>query len=51
MLASVGIMPISLAVAGFMVAWSLTLMFLFAGGSIMLAAALGALQQPVREIK
>ncbi|PYT90673.1 MAG: hypothetical protein DMG36_20260, partial [Acidobacteria bacterium] len=39
MLASFGITPISLAVAGFLVAWSLKLMFLLAGGLLVLAAA------------
>lgn len=51
MLGSVGIMPISLAVAGFLVAWNLKLMFLFAGGLMVLAAAGAAFQKPVREIE
>jgi MFS family permease len=51
MLASYGIIPISLAVAGFLVAWSLKLMFLLAGGLMVLAAAGAALQKPVREIE
>jgi len=51
MLASFGITPISLAVAGFLVAWSLKLMFLLAGGLMVLAAAGAALQKPVREIE
>ena len=50
MLASFGITPISLAVAGLLVAWSLKLMFLFAGGLMVLAAAGASLQKPVREI-
>jgi len=50
MLASYGITPISLAVAGFLVAWSLKLMFLLAGGLMVLAAAGAAFQKPVREI-
>jgi MFS family permease len=50
MLASFGITPISLAVAGFLVAWSLKLMFLLAGGLMVLAAAGAAFQKPVREI-
>ena len=51
MLASVGLMPISLAVAGFLVAWNLTFMFLLAGGVMLLAAAGAAIQKPVREIE
>jgi MFS family permease len=51
MLASFGITPISLAAAGFLVAWSLKLMFLLAGGVMLLAAAGAALQKPVREIQ
>jgi len=51
MLASFGITPISLAVAGFLVAWSLKLMFLLAGGLMVLAAAGAAFQKPVREIE
>jgi len=51
MLASYGITPISLAVAGFLVAWSLKLMFLLAGGLMVLAAAGAAFQKQVREIE
>jgi len=51
MLASFGITPISLAVAGFLVAWSLKLMFLLAGGLMVLAAAGASFQKQVREIK
>jgi len=51
MLASFGITPISLAVAGFLVAWSLKLMFLLAGGLMVLAAAGASFQKPVREIE
>jgi MFS family permease len=50
MLASYGITPISLAVAGFLVAWNLKFMFLLAGGLMVLAAAGAAFQKPVREI-
>ena len=50
MLASFGITPMSLAVAGFLVAWSLKLMFLLAGGLMVLAAAAASFQKPVREI-
>ncbi len=51
MLASFGITPISLAVAGFLVAWNLQFMFLLAGGVMLLAAAGAAFQKPVREIE
>jgi MFS family permease len=51
MLGSVGITPISLAVAGFLVALSLKLMFLLAGGLMVLTAAGAALQKSVREIE
>jgi MFS family permease len=51
MLASFGITPISLAVAGFLVSWNLKFMFLLAGGVMLLAAAGAALSKPVREIE
>jgi MFS family permease len=51
MLAAYGIAPISLAVAGFLVAWSLKYMFLLAGGLMLLATAGAALPKPVREIE
>jgi MFS family permease len=51
MLGSGGITPISLAVAGFLVAWNLKLMFLLAGGLMVLTAAGAAFQKPVREIE
>ncbi len=47
----VAITPISLAVAGFLVAWSLKLMFLLAGGLMVLAAAGAAFQKQVRQIE
>src|SRR5258708_3974304 len=51
MLASVGLAPVSLAVAGFLVAWNLTFMFLLAGGAMLLTAATAAIQKPVRAIE
>jgi MFS family permease len=51
MLASVGITPISIAVAGFLVAWSLKFMFLLSGGVMVLAATGAAFERPVREIQ
>jgi hypothetical protein len=50
MLASYGITPISLALAGFLVSWNLKFMFLLAGGVMLMAAAGAALSKPVREI-
>lgn len=51
MLASFGIAPISLAAAGFLVAWNLKAMFLLAGGLMVLTAGGAALQKQVREIE
>jgi MFS family permease len=51
MLAAYGVAPISLGVAGFLVAWNLKLMFVFAGGLMVLTAAGASLQKPVREIE
>jgi len=50
MLASFGITPISLAVAGFLLAWSVKLMFVLAGGLMVLTAAGASFQRQVREI-
>ena len=51
MLAAFGVAPISLGVAGFLVAWNLKLMFLFAGALMVIAAAGAAFQKPVRQIE
>ncbi|HKW34887.1 MAG TPA: MFS transporter, partial [Candidatus Acidoferrum sp.] len=51
MLAAFGVAPISLGVAGFLVAWNLKLMFLFAGALMLIAAAGAAFQKPVRQIE
>jgi hypothetical protein len=50
MLCAVGLLPISLAGAGFLVAWSLTGMFLLAGGAMLLVTAVGASRPAVRAI-
>ncbi len=50
MLAAFGVAPISLGVAGFLVAWNLKPMFLFAGALMVIAAAGAAFQKPVRQI-
>ena len=51
MLAAFGMAPISLGVAGFLVAWNLKLMFVFAGGLMVIVAAGAAFQKPVRQIE
>ncbi len=51
MLASVGIMPISFAVAGVMIAWNLKFTFLIAGLAMLITAAAASLQKPVRQIQ
>jgi MFS family permease len=51
MLAAYGMIPISLGVAGFLVAWNLKLMFAFAGALMVIAAAGAAFQKAVREIE
>jgi MFS family permease len=51
MLAGFGLMPVSLAAAGFLVAWNLTGTFLVAGGAMLLITAFGASQKQVREIR
>lgn len=50
MLATFGIMPISFAIAGFLIAWNLSLTFLIAGLAMFLTAAGAWFQKPVREI-
>jgi len=51
MLASVGLLPISLAVAGVAVTWSVAGMFASAGALMLLVTTLAALHEPVREIQ
>jgi MFS family permease len=51
MLAAYGVAPISMGVAGLLVAWNLKLMFLFAGALMVIVAAAAALQKPVRQIE
>jgi MFS family permease len=51
MLASFGVTPLSLAVAGFLVAWNLKFTFLLAGAVMLLTATGVAFQKPVREIE
>jgi MFS family permease len=51
MLANFGLIPISLAVAGLLIAWSLKFMFLVAGISMLLITAFGVSQKQVRAIE
>jgi MFS family permease len=50
MLGNFGLIPVSLAVAGLLIAWSLKLMFLTAGVSMLLVTVFGASQKQVRGI-
>jgi hypothetical protein len=50
MFAAIGLMPLSLAAAGFAVKWSLTAMFAGAGLLVLIVTAFAATQRPVREI-
>jgi MFS family permease len=51
MLGNFGLIPLSLAVAGLLIAWSLKLMFLAAGVSMLLVTVFGASQKQVRAIE
>ncbi len=51
MLAAYGVAPMSLGVAGFLVAWNLKLAFLFSGALMVIVAAGAAFQKPVRQIE
>jgi len=51
MLAAYGVAPISFGVAGFLVAWNLKLMFLFAGALMVIVAVVATFQKPVRQIE
>ena len=51
MLGNFGLIPVSLAVAGLLIAWNLKLMFLTAGVSMLLVTVFGASQKQVRAIE
>jgi MFS family permease len=51
MLCAYGLMPVSLAVAGVLVAWSLPMMFLVAGALMVMVTAFAAMQGQVRAIE
>jgi MFS family permease len=50
MLGSFGVMPISFAIAGFLIAWDLKFTFLIAGLAMLITAVGASLQKSVREI-
>jgi MFS family permease len=50
MLASVGLTPVSLAVAGLLIAWNVKLMFLLAAVLMLLVTSVAAVQKSMREI-
>jgi MFS family permease len=49
-LAMLGVAPVSMAASGFMVAWSMTALFVLAGTLLLVAVTGAALLRPVREI-
>jgi MFS family permease len=51
MLAGFGLLPVSMAVAGLLIAWNMQWMFILAGASMLLITAFGALKKQVREIQ
>jgi len=51
MLAAIGLMPVSLAAAGFLAAWSLKGMFVLAGAGMLTVTALAATRPSVRAIE
>jgi hypothetical protein len=51
MLASYGLVPVSMAAAGFMITWSATGLFVLAGACVVIAAAAVALLGSLREIE
>lgn len=51
MLAGFGLFPVSLAAAGFLVAWNVQWTFLLAGTAMLLITGFGALQKQVRDIQ
>jgi MFS family permease len=51
MLSGFGIMPVSMAAAGFLVAWNLQWMFLLASAALLLVTGFGVLHKQVREIE
>jgi len=51
MLSGFGLLPVSLALAGLLVAWNLKWMFLLASAAMLLITAVGAMQKQVREME
>jgi hypothetical protein len=50
MFAVSGLTPVSMALAGFVIKWSLPGMSFVAGGMVLLVTLLAAIHRPVREI-
>jgi MFS family permease len=51
MLAGFGLLPVSMAVAGLLIAWNMQWMFILAGAAMLLITVFGALQKQVRAIE
>jgi MFS family permease len=51
MLSVVGLLPVSYAVAGLLAGWSLRGLFIVSGASLLVVAAIGAMQKSVRDIE
>jgi len=51
MLFGFGLLPVSLAAAGFLITWNLRWTFILAGASMLMITGFGALQKQVREIQ
>jgi MFS family permease len=51
MLSAYGLFPVSLAAAGFLVAWNVQWTFILAGAAMLLVTGFGALQKQVRDIE
>jgi MFS family permease len=51
MLSVVGLLPVSYAAAGLLAGWSLRGLFVVSGASLLVVAAIGAMQKPVRDIE
>jgi hypothetical protein len=50
MFSTVGLTPVSLAVAGVVVQWNLTALFVSGGVLVLIVTSLAALPRPVRDI-
>jgi MFS family permease len=50
-LGTLGLLPVSMAVAGLLVAWNLSLMFVLAGAALLIVVAAAAMHETVRQIE